>query len=475
MLPQSILGSRDAGPVRAKVERLAEPIWSWWSPRFHFDAAVFVCAVVFRRRPGTGAAGGGDREPVWTGVVTSAMGVPDVPALDVAGCVGDHAALTANFRDEYYGLIPAVGDHVTGPWLVTSGAIDPDRCRWGERPVTFNRRRFQRPRVDVSRLDERMRRWARRLAVPKLLIANQTRVVECVVDRRGTMLPAVPVLTARPIDAGDAALSAAGGGAVVAARFGVAVARRCRHRAVGAHRAPAPGARRRGAVAGAARSARRSRPTTAGDLAASAVAVHHAYGIGESDGDRLLAWWTAWLPREPGGVNARRSPIGAACRGQRTAVGEVALVVAVVGTAVLVPAGVAHADPAEPTDFATEIVGIEPATPTIDVGVVGGDSFVELTAEPGTEVDRARLLGRAVPAVQQRRHRRGEPTVADASPRTRAATAGRRRRVRPTADGESQWAQVATRRQLRLARPPRPLDEPPAAGRRARRPRCSPG
>ncbi len=60
--------------------------------------------------------------------------------------------------------------------------------------------------------------------------------------------------------------------------------------------------------------------------------------------------------------------------------------VAVAGTAVLVPAGVAHADPAEPTDFSTVIVGIEPATPTIDVDVVGGDSFLELTAEPGTEV-----------------------------------------------------------------------------------------
>ena len=60
--------------------------------------------------------------------------------------------------------------------------------------------------------------------------------------------------------------------------------------------------------------------------------------------------------------------------------------VAVAGTAVFAPAGVAHADPAVPTDFSTVIVGIEPATPTIDVDVVGGDSFLELTAEPGTEV-----------------------------------------------------------------------------------------
>ena len=34
----------------------------------------------------------------------------------------------------------------------------------------------------------------------------------------------------------------------------------------------------------------------AGDLAASAGAVHHAYGIGDADGDLLLRWWTAWSP-----------------------------------------------------------------------------------------------------------------------------------------------------------------------------------
>ena len=43
-----------------------------------------------------------------------------------------------------------------------------------------------------------------------------------------------------------------------------------------------------------------------------------------------------------------------------------AAVVAIGALALFVPAGVAHADPATvPTDFATEVVGIEPATPTI--------------------------------------------------------------------------------------------------------------
>ena len=86
VLPQSILGSHDAGPMRARVEQLAEPIWSWWSPRLQFDASVVVCAVGFRRLPvpGNQRDASGDRDPVWTSVVTQAMGIPDLPP--VAAC-----------------------------------------------------------------------------------------------------------------------------------------------------------------------------------------------------------------------------------------------------------------------------------------------------------------------------------------------------------------------------------------------------
>jgi hypothetical protein len=295
VLPQSILGSRDAGQVRARVERLAEPVWSWWSPHFHFDAAVVVCAIAFRRR-GNRPPAGGDRDPVWTAVVTSEIGIPDVPAVEVSGCVGDRAVLTANFRDEYYGLIPAVGDHVDGPRLVTSGAIDPDRCYWGVRPVRFNRQRFQRPRVDLSRLDDRMRRWAHRLAVPKLLIANQTRVVECVADRRASMLPAVPVLTARPHAGGDGALSA------LAAVLSSPLASAWLWHAAAGTGLSGRTVRLRPALVAAVPWPRGALDTAIaayddGDLAAASAAVHHAYGIDGRHGARLLEWWRAWLPR----------------------------------------------------------------------------------------------------------------------------------------------------------------------------------
>jgi hypothetical protein len=43
------------------------------------------------------------------------------------------------------------------------------------------------------------------------------------------------------------------------------------------------------------------------------------------------------------------------------------------------------ADPPGPTDYQSEVRSVEPETPTIEVGIVGGDSFVELRVEPGVE------------------------------------------------------------------------------------------
>jgi hypothetical protein len=106
--------------------------------------------------------------------------------------------LNANFRDEYYGMVPAVGDHATGPQLVTSGLIDPGRSLWGARPITFARRRWERPRLDLDRLDPKMREWARRRLVPKVLVANQTKIIEAVCDPEGCWLPAVPVIAVYP-------------------------------------------------------------------------------------------------------------------------------------------------------------------------------------------------------------------------------------------------------------------------------------
>jgi hypothetical protein len=126
----------------------------------------------------------------WSGLLTGTSGEEhDGPTL------GDVATFTADFRDQYYGLVGAVGDDVDGPPLVTCGLIDRDRCAWGERPVRFAKQRYDAPRVAIDRLSPAMQRWARQRLVPKILVANQTREIEAVHDERGAWLPGVPVIT----------------------------------------------------------------------------------------------------------------------------------------------------------------------------------------------------------------------------------------------------------------------------------------
>lgn len=201
VLPQSILGVRDAAAVRRRIDTTAELAWWWWEPeQTVFEAKVNVCVLGWRTPAVL-------EPPPWTRVVTDRIGVPtvDLDRLDVAGTVGDRNLLNANFRDEYYALVPAVFDDTDGagaahPEFVTSGLIDPGRCWWGERSVRFAKRRFERPRVEVARLEGRFGAWAARKLVPKVMVANQTTVVEAVADPAGTALPGVPVTTATPHD-----------------------------------------------------------------------------------------------------------------------------------------------------------------------------------------------------------------------------------------------------------------------------------
>lgn len=297
VLPQSILASRDARNIRADVDRRAEIFWSWWSASKQFDADVLVCALGFERRrlgiDGNSTGHRVDPQGVWSAVVSRSLGVPALPPAHSNGTAGDRATFTANFRDEYYGMVPGVGDHDTGPRLITSGLIDPNRCWWGERAVTFNKRRFARPRLDLSVLSERMQSWAGRLAVPKVLIANQTRIIECFVDRDGSMLPGVPVVTARPIRPVASELDAIA--AVLSSPFASAWSW---------HRAAGTGLGARAMRLGPGMLAELPWPSGSldvavdawrcGDLASSAKSVHTAYGIGCA-GD-LATWWSALLP-----------------------------------------------------------------------------------------------------------------------------------------------------------------------------------
>jgi hypothetical protein len=297
ILPQSILAARDAGPVRDDVDRSADHTWSWWQrdQRRLFDAAVNVVALGFRR-PASGRA-----EPFgWTKVVTSTLGIPAVdPArIRTDGTLADRADLNVNFRDEYYALVGAVSDDADGPIFVTSGLIDPGRSMWGERPVRFAKQTFRHPRVDRSKLDGRFADWAERKLVPKVLVANQTSLVEAVADVEGAWLPGVPItaVTPRPDDPTptrtvrqiEAVLTSpiasawcwhVGGGtgmSSTAVRVSPAI--------LGS--VPWPAADLAPAVAA----------LDARDVEGCGAAVLAAYGVDRSEGEPLLTWWRAGLP-----------------------------------------------------------------------------------------------------------------------------------------------------------------------------------
>ena len=101
------------------------------------------------------------------------------------------------------------------------------------------------------------------------------------------------------------------------------------------------------------------------------------------------------------------------------------------------------ADPPGPTDYQSEVRAIVPETPTIEVGIVGGDSFVELRVEPGVDAmvigyegedylwfrpDGVVLENRNSPATYLNANRYGNDGV--------PATA--------RADADPRWEQVAT-------------------------------
>lgn len=307
VLPQSLLASRDAAAIRGSIGDRARMVWSWWSDRRVFDAQVYVCVVAFE----FGSPESPGRRSNWSHVVTTRTAVPPVPdRLRCAGRLGDRARLNANFRDEYYGLVPAVGDHECGPPLVTSGHVDPGRSWWGQRPIRFAKQRYERPRVDLERLDHRMRRWARVRLVPKVLVANQTRIVEAVCDAGGEWLPAVPVLGVYPTGAhwDDPTCGEVPTDQLADAAWEIA--------AVLTSPVASAWSWWRGAGTGLSAGTIRLSPVVladlpwpsgdlgdavdalrAGDVRACGAAVEAAYGLGDAADDELVAWWSRLLER----------------------------------------------------------------------------------------------------------------------------------------------------------------------------------
>lgn len=198
--PLSILAARDATAVRAAVAERGRVAELWVSDGAEFDgAAVRTCVPVVR----LGEPGG---QTEWGRLAAPHFGIPEVDLPRGTGTLGDLATCTADFRDQYYGLVPHVRDGGEGAPLVTTGLLEPGACEWGERPTRFARTSYAAPVVDVAGLrtaDPRLGAWADARLVPKVVVAGQGRVIEAAVDERGAWLPSVPVVSVVPRDPSD--------------------------------------------------------------------------------------------------------------------------------------------------------------------------------------------------------------------------------------------------------------------------------
>ncbi len=208
VLPQSVFATRDIEDIRRNVSEHAALTSLWIAGESVFDASVLTVAVILERS--------GRQEPVrrWFGPSFQPQSAVQFdatrptwshllaqhPQVELYGheTLASLASATADFRDQYYGLVGHVSDDATGPRLITSGLIDLGRSLWGQRTVRFAKTRYDAPRVALDGLSPAIAAWAASRLVPKLLVATQSKVLEACVDEAGAWLPSVPVLTVTP-------------------------------------------------------------------------------------------------------------------------------------------------------------------------------------------------------------------------------------------------------------------------------------
>ena len=224
VMPQAFLAASHARAVRSALTESGRLRSLWLSQGMDFEAAVDTCAFVWRRCPprrsepdkverytgnpptSNGWSSGQDL-PTWSGLWADLRGVPRVGPRDsdLSGLL----SATADFRDQYYGLLPHIVEHEPGmsddeyPPIITAGLIGAGELRWGRRSTRLGKRAWRAPRVDLAALrerDPRLGAWADTRLVPKILVAAQGRVIEVVVDEAGCWLPSVPVITATVAD-----------------------------------------------------------------------------------------------------------------------------------------------------------------------------------------------------------------------------------------------------------------------------------
>jgi SAM-dependent methyltransferase len=226
VLPQAILATRDARGLRRALAQhgVLRAAWLAGEPVFAGTSVQVVALVVERGgAPDTLSierAQGALLEPseaisvpaadlrdaeTWAPWFADLRGIPGVAAAATAGTLGDVAAATADFRDEYYGVVDALqerplADDAAFPPVLTTGLVDPACVRWGQASARLGKRDWLHPRAAASVLAQtpKLARWMAARRVPKVLLATQGRVLEAVVDAAGRYLPTTPLISVLP-------------------------------------------------------------------------------------------------------------------------------------------------------------------------------------------------------------------------------------------------------------------------------------
>ncbi len=196
VLPQSLLAGRDATAMRAWVDRVAPMQSMWATGEAVFDAGIRVWAPLLV----VGAERRRDRT-TWAQEAAAAIGAPRVRLPADRETLGSIVSATAGFRDEYYALAAACVEEGDDPAatgrmrLATVGSLDPLVSWWGRKPMQFAKRRWDRPVIDPCDVPAARKAWIGQQRRPKVLLPTQSRILEPVLDREGTVAPATPLLS----------------------------------------------------------------------------------------------------------------------------------------------------------------------------------------------------------------------------------------------------------------------------------------
>jgi hypothetical protein len=211
--PMSFLATRESENIRQHINRESTVKSIWVCSEKVFDASVQVVAVTLSCDGEKGPIQILDGrafnpcdpirpfeadEKTWSRAITGARKFPKV-SISSSGCLADIAQITGDFRDQYYGIIDAVVDNPEPNEdqmkLATVGLIDPGAFLWGEVSTKFAKNSYKHPVVNVTEVKEHLASWIKTRRQPKIIIATQTKILECYVDSQGNILPSVPLVT----------------------------------------------------------------------------------------------------------------------------------------------------------------------------------------------------------------------------------------------------------------------------------------